>query len=61
MMNTIKFNVEEAIKAEWMNVSSIVLNYFIEKRYELDDESYELSEEEKIEVMKIIKNIRIQG
>ena len=60
-MNTVKFNVEEAIKAEWMNVASIVLNYYTKKRYELDDESYELSEEEKREAIKIIQNIRIQG
>lgn len=60
-MNTLKFNVEEAIKAEWMNVASIVLNYYTKKRYDLDDESYALSEKEKEEVIKIIRNIRIQG
>lgn len=53
-MNTVKFDVEEAIKAEWMNVASVIFDYYAEEGYELDGE-------EKREVIKIIKNIRIQG
>jgi len=53
-MNTVKYDVEEAIKAAWMDVASVVFDYYKEEGYEFD-------EEEKKEVVKIIKNIRIQG
>lgn len=53
-MNTVKYDVEEAIKGAWINVASIVFDYYKE-------EGCELSAEEKREAIKIIQNIRIQG
>ena len=53
MMNTVKFDVEQAIRDAWIDVASVVFDYYKEEGYEFD-------EEEKKEVIEIIKNIRIQ-
>lgn len=53
-MNTTKLNVEEAIRYQWMDVLSIVIDYYKE-------EGYDLTPEEINEATKIIQNIRIQG
>lgn len=54
MVNTIKFDVEQAIRDAWIDVASIVFDYYKEEGCELDAE-------EKREAIEIIKNIRIQG
>ena len=53
-MNTIKLDVEEAIRHQWIDVLSIIIDYYKE-------EGYELNPEEINEATKIIQNIRIQG
>lgn len=54
MMSTVKFDVEQAIRDAWIDVASVVFDYYKEEGYELDAE-------EKREAIEIIKNIRIQG
>lgn len=54
MMNTIKFDVEEAIKDNVYAVTKIIADYYKE-------EGYAMTKEEIQEVQKILKNIRIMG
>ena len=54
MMNTIKFDVEEAIKDNVYAVTKIIADYYKE-------EGYAMTKEEIQEVHKILENIKIMG
>lgn len=54
MMNTIKFDVEEAIKNNVYAVTKIIDDYYKE-------EGYAMTKKELEEVQKILKNIQIRG
>lgn len=53
-MNTVKFDVEEAIKDNVYAVTEIIANYYKE-------EGYEMTSKELQEVRNILQNIRIMG
>ncbi len=53
-INTIKFDVEEAIKDNAYTITQIVAGYYAE-------EGYAMTKQELKEVQKILKNIQIRG
>lgn len=54
MINTIKFDVEEAIKGNVEAITKIIANYYNEEGYKMDAKELK-------EVRKILKNIQIKG
>lgn len=54
MMNTIKFDVEQAIKGNVEAITKIIADYY-------DEEGFEMDTQELNEVRKILKNIQIRG
>ncbi len=54
MMNTIKFDVEQAIKGNVETITRIIADYY-------DEEGFEMDAQELNEVRKILKNIQIKG
>ena len=54
MMNTIKFDVEQAIKGNVEAITRIIADYY-------DEEGFEMDAQELNEVRKILKNIQIRG
>ena len=54
IINTIKFDVEEAIKGNIEAITKIIADYY-------DEEGYEMDVQELNEVRKILKNIQIKG
>ena len=54
MMNTVKYDVEEAIKGNVYAITEIIANHYKE-------EGYEMTKKELQEVRNILQNIRIMG
>lgn len=53
-VNTVKFDVEEAIKGNVYAITEIIANYYKE-------EGYEMTSKELQEVRNILQNIQIRG
>lgn len=53
-MNTIKFDVEEAIKNNVEVITKIIADYY-------DEEGFKMNNREVDEVRRILKNIQIKG